>query len=48
MAAHGIAIMSPASTAKMEPMAGGRTALRKALLACGIAAPLLSRHVLTP
>lgn len=41
MAAHGIAIASPSSTPKTEPVAEGRTTLSKILLACGIASSLL-------
>lgn len=41
MAAHGIAILSPSSIPKTEPVSEGRTTQRRILLACGIAAPLL-------
>ena len=41
MAAHGILIPPPTGTAPAGPVPEGRTTLRRALLACGIAAPLL-------
>jgi hypothetical protein len=41
MAARGIAIPSPSRTPQTDSVAGGPTALRKALLACGIASSLL-------
>jgi hypothetical protein len=41
MGAHGIAITSPPHPPQTAPVTEGRTTLRKTLLACGIAAPLL-------
>lgn len=41
MAEHGIAIASPPRTPKTEPVAEGRTTLRKILLVCGILSSLL-------
>jgi hypothetical protein len=41
MAEHGIAIASPSSALKTEPVSGGRTILLKVLLVCGIASSLL-------
>lgn len=41
MAEHGILLPPPARTAQAKPVSEDRTALQAALLACGIAAPLL-------
>jgi hypothetical protein len=41
VAEHGIAIQSPTRSAHTAPVSVGRATLRKALLTCGIAAPLL-------